>query len=317
MKLTRLTILFDVPDGGAGGGGGAPAGGGAPSGGGSPSGAPASPPASAAPTPNPNGAPSGQPGPTTPGAPGAPKKFEFAEDRGNWIPPHRLSEVAQAAQRYRAEAQRYRAMLEAGTGVTMRERQEIPPHVAEARDAFAQVYPGLAQLEARVPGLMKLAEALEQGFDPAMLQRLPEVFSATEHGWAQQGRAVLNTIYTTLSKDFGVESLNPRQQHVIGTAFQSWLRDDQSRVERYAMNDAKVIDEFIEDYRGAFVHPFRRAADARVMNAGNRNANLPPAPRSSGVAPPAGGAPNDDKNPDAVHDRAWDAFKNMTATGSR
>lgn len=208
-------------------------------------------------------------------------------------------------------------MLEAGTGVNIREREEVPPHVAEAREAFAQVYPGLAQLEQAAPGILKLVEALGGNFDLSMLQRLPEVFSATEHSWAQQGRAVLNTIYSTLQKDFGVESLSDRQRHVIGSAFQGWLREDQARVERYSMNDPKVVDEFIDEYRTGFINPFRRAADARTMGAGNRNANLPPAPRSSGVAPPAGGAPNDNSNPDAVHDRAWSAFQNATAAGSR
>lgn len=210
-------------------------------------------------------------------------------------------------------------MLEAGTGVRMREQREVPPEIQEARSAFERVYPGLSQLEEAVPGLLKLAQAMSQGgFDPTMLTRLPEVFQATEHGWAQQGRAVLNTIYSELQKDYGsTDGLTPRQQHVIGTAFESWLRDDQQRIQRYSMNDNKLITEFIEEYRAGFINPFRRTADATRMNAGNRNSALPPAPRGSGVAPPAGGAPNDNSNPDAVHDRAWEAFKNMTAQGSR
>lgn len=199
-------------------------------------------------------------------------------------------------------------MIEAGTGVNIREPERVDPAIAEARQAFETVFPGAGNLFDKMPVLLKIAEALEQGgIDPSAFARLGDVFSATEHQWQQHGRQHLSSIYTEVAKDYGLEKLSPRQQRVVGNAFQDWLEEDQTRVSRYVQSDPSLIGEFLTEYRTGFVDPLRRSADAATLAAGSRVGTLPPAPRQGGTVPPP--APRAPLTADEVHDRAFAAFQ--------
>lgn len=310
----RFQFMFDTP-GDAGGGAGAGSTG--TSGAAPVSPSPVATPTGAAPaSPTPSGAAAptgaapagtGGPAPSTPGSPAVPRRFEYTEDRSSWVPPHRLNEITQQARQAALEARRYRAMLEAGTGVTLRQPENIDPRIADAREAFEQVFPGSGEFFTRaLPRLMQLAQAMEQGnISPEMFQRLPDALSATDHQWRQHGRQVLNTVYSEMAKDYGVESLSPYQQRVLGTAFTDWLSQDVQLQERYANNDPNLVKEFLTEYRSGFVDPLRRSADAATIARGRMTGALPAVPRTGGAPPPpASPAPVGDE----VHDRAWAAF---------
>jgi hypothetical protein len=198
-------------------------------------------------------------------------------------------------------------MLEAGTGVNLREPQRVDPVVQEARQAFEQVFPGAGEFFAKgMPLLMKLAATLEQNnIQPDAFARIPDIASATDHQWRQHGRQALNTIYGQMAKDYGVESLSPYQQRVLGSAFTDWLSQDVERQERYANSDPAITTEFLTEYRTGFVDPLRRSADAATMQRGRATGALPAAPRAGGQPPPPAAPAN---RGDDVHDRAWAAF---------
>ncbi len=324
--MRRLTPVlqfprFTIPDGDPGGGGGAPSGGGAP----------ASAPSSGAPAGTPSSAPGGSPGsgapagsgvpaPSIPGAPAAasPSAFSYAEDRSQWIPPNRLSEVARRAQQFETEARQYRAMLEAGTGVTIPGRPEpMDPETRQAQELFLQVFPQFAPLVQNPKAIERLMAIAEQIQDPAILARLPEAVTAADHSWQQHGRQVLGAIYKDIATDFGVAALEPRRQQAIGREFRAWLEAEPTRVQRYVQADPALTQEFVTDYRTQFIDPFRRAADAGQMQQGSRAAGLPPAPRGggSGVPQAAGSAPPAARTADQVHDDAWNSFRAARASG--
>lgn len=307
----RFTVLFDTPgDAGGGAGSGSPGGSATP-----PPSAPASPAPSGGAPPivaQPSGTP-GQPPPSSAGTPPPSTRFEYPEDRGAWIPPHRLSEVAQRAQAAERRALTLQTMLEAGTGVRMREEQRVDPAVTEARQAFESVFPGAGKLFDNLPKLMAFMEALDKGgVDPAMFSRLPDALQATDHQWEQHGRRTLDTVFTAMAKDYGATALSPYQQRVIGSAFTDWLQQDAARQDRYANADPKLTDEFLTEYRSGFVDPLRRSADADTIRRGQLNGNLPPAPRGGGQPPPPAQPP---PTPEQVHDRAWATFAAAQAGG--
>lgn len=315
MRRHAFTIYFNTPgDGGAGAGSGTP-GGPAPSDpGGSAAGGASGAPASATPS-APGGAPA--PGVTPPAGTGvqppaaAPTQFSFPEDRSNWVPPTRIGEIAARTRQAELERDRFRAMLEAGTGVRMREEARVPPEVQEAQRVFASVFPGVAQLESIAPLILQFMQAMQQGgVRPEAFAQLPQVIESDGWRWAQQGRQTLDTIHAAVAKDYGLETLTPRQQKVVGTAFMDWLQEDPARTQRYTLSDPRLTDEFLTEYRTGFVDPLRRASDAAAMAGGNRNAGLPRAPRSGGMVPPPA-APAAPLTADQVHDNAWQAFNAM------
>jgi hypothetical protein len=200
-------------------------------------------------------------------------------------------------------------MLEAGTGVRLREEQRVSPEVQQARDAFAQVFgQEAAEIMQHAPMLLQLVQALQEGqVDPRSFSRFGSVVEGTDHAWAQHGRTQLQSIYTALAPDFGGEALTPRQQRAVGMEFKAWLEDDQTgqRVNRYTMGDAALQTEFLTEYRQGFIDPFRRNAGAALLAGARRAGGLPPAPRPGGPPPPP---EQPELTEDQVHDRAWQSF---------
>jgi hypothetical protein len=312
--LARLMqVFYETPDSGSGGG---PVSGGAPAA----SAPPPSAPAGAAPPVASPAPAAGVPAPSIPGPAGAPPaaatRFSYEEDRGDWVPPHRLSSIAQRARANELRARQLEAMIQAGTGVTIPgQAPEVPQEVRQAREAFAQVFPGLAQLETLAGRLQEMMTTLDQGgqpFDFSHLARVPQIAQGDQARWEQHGAQTLDSIYSDLAADYGADTLTPRQQQAVGREFMAWLEEDQTgaRVTRYTRADQTLRTEFLTEYRNGFVNPFRRTADAATLAAGHRNRGLPPAPQVSGVVPP--GPPQAPQTIDQVNDQAWRAFQAAT-----
>lgn len=204
-------------------------------------------------------------------------------------------------------------MLEAGTGVSLREPERLDPAIEEARRAFDQVYPGASQLFDKLPILAKLLGALEaQRIDPEQLfSQLPSVMESAGHTWQQHARTALTSIYGQIAKDFGVDRLTPRQQSAVGREFMAWLSEDQTgaRVDRYSQSDPELLGEFLTEYRSGFIDPLRRTADAGTMSRAGAVGRLPAAPRPGAAPAPA---PAAKLTPDQVHDNAWQTFRQMS-----
>ncbi len=204
-------------------------------------------------------------------------------------------------------------MLAAGTGVRFQPGpEEVPPEIREAREAINKIYPGFDKLVAIMPRLQAFIESVDkdgQPYDFGQLTRVPQFGEEINRRWEQHAEQTLSGIQSDLAKDYGVDKLSPRQERMIGLSFMDWLEEDRTgaRADRYARGDGGLKGEFLTEFRGGFVDPFRRTQDAAALAAGNRNRNLPPAPQGSGVAPP--GAPQAPKSLDQVTDDAWNTFQ--------
>lgn len=310
MRVFRFSVLFDGAVEGAGGGpAGGAAGGGAGTGtgvgtGGATSGTPASTgtPAGAAPAVT-------QPASTTTGATAAAvakRKFEYEQEyggRSNWIPPHRLSDVS-------AERDRLRAMLEAGTGVRVREENRVSPELEAARSEFFQLF----------PELRKVAEFFEKQGESlsSIIERAPELLSSNTQVWRRHGSAALTTIYSEMAKDLGVETIEPnsKQARMLGRNFVAWLEEDEANQEAYISQPPQQVAEmFLADMRSGFFDPIRRVAQAGSSTTAAGNARLPRT--TTGGAPAGGGAGQKPLTEDEVHANAFKTMQQIVAGNRR
>jgi hypothetical protein len=215
--------------------------------------------------------------------------------------------MSRTIQQMRADNERYRRMLEAGTGVNFPGASEPPsPEVEAARTAIMKVFPELGEL-------LKLAEHAPHLIQ--MRQQWPTVSGSHEQLWERYGHQTLENIAGSLAKDLGVENLSNFQRAAMGNAFISWLQSEPQLADRYRRGDTRLADEFLTEYRSNFFDPVRRMSQGGAPAPGGGRP-LPPAPRPGGGPPPPAAPPNPGTlTEDQVHDGAWNSF--VAATGGR
>lgn len=206
-----------------------------------------------------------------------------AEDRSQWVPPHRIRETREAAIRQaneqfaqreasiRAEAQRYRDQVLALTGVT----PPPNPEIQAVRDQFGQLYPGLAKMEAR-------SAQLEQ-----LLERAGDLEAQNGHYWEQYGRNTMTKLFDHASTSIGVPLTDAAKQQ-LHASFVGYVQSSPELTARYA-NDPSIVEDFWKAFTSNFIDPARRTASATV--AGRAAAALPQdtpggIPRATPVAGP-------------------------------
>lgn len=308
MRVPNFSVMYDGPGDGAGGGpSGAGAGAGAGTGGAASSGAGAG---SSNATGDPAGARSSGSSTAASGAAGGPRKFEYTEDRSDWVPRHRFGEVTTRASRAEAERDRFRAMIEAGTGVHIGEAQD--PALKQARAEFFQLF----------PELQKVAEFFEkQGASLTnIIERAPDLVASTDQGWKRHGTAALGSIYTSMAEDFGVEKIEPnsKQGKMLARTFVSWLEDDPANQEAYVSQSPQQVAElFLSDIRSGLFDPIRRVAQAGSAGTAARNAGLPRTVAGGGAGAGAGGRASGPKTEEEVHNAGWETMKQIVAGNRR
>lgn len=315
MFKRAFQIWYNTP-GDGGSGGGAPLGAAPPP---PPStagaGAPPPPAPPAAPTAGPVTAPAPAPG-APPPAP--PQRFDYAENRSDWLSPDDVRrQIADAQRHANADAQRYRAMAEAAAGFRLPDREpEVDPQVAAARQQLEHVFPGINQLWQMRDYLSEMVGSLQRArFDPRQFAQLPDLYSSNDTNWRRHGAAALAPLHSAIAQDLGVERLTKRQSDAITRDFIAWLEEDRTgaRMDRYTAADQTLGDEYLTDYRGSFIQPLQRVAGPGIP-AGGRPP-LPPAPRGAGVPPAPPAAPARAKTLDEAVDDAYTGFQQAVNAG--
>jgi hypothetical protein len=293
MKIGLFALSFPLFNT-EGGGAGAPA---------APAGAPAAP----------AGSPGGSSGTPAPGAPGQPAGasaappnapppgFTYKEDRSNWVPSHvvrqRTEELTKLQQQLAFEQQRVAAL----SGVKLPAPPRNPEH-DQIRNQLYEIAPELKELAE----LKEKIKALS-GFDPKEFQALKD---SQQQSWQVYGNSTLRTLIDKAKEAYGGADLSPKALRRISSAFASELQEDQEFRERYEAGDLSIIDEFIADYRGSVLDPYRRqsaAAAAPNMAAARR------LPRGGGSTPVVGARPALLKPTDPnFHQDAWKRFSAAT-----
>lgn len=231
-------------------------------GGGSPSpapsdiGAPASTPASTSAIPDPTGTPNGNPNPAA---------TVQAQPEPSWLR-GRLDETRRSAERAsEARWQTERAQLQAQYEATQRQLHAIvgvtpqeDPNVSQVRDQFNKLYPGLAKLEDRAAQLLEMQE------------RMGNVDTMTQHHWASWGRQSMDRLYGLAEKSIG-SGLSDGQKSALHQAFMGFVSSSPEIGQRYA-EDPTLVDEYWQNFAGAFIDPIRRTANSNVQfNTAPRN----------------------------------------------
>lgn len=224
------------------------------------------------------------PAQATPSAPAStPTQYSYAEDRSNWVPPHRIREgterFQQAQTQWQSREQQYQTQLDA----VQRQLQALvgvqPQNPADAqaqtiKDQFYQLFPRLRELE-------------EKGTDVlGLLDRAGDLESQTTHYWQSYGRQAVDRLYALASEGYGTP-LSETQKENLHALFVGYVQSSPERTQRYA-SDPRIVEDFWRDFSSNFIDPARR--NAQVTMAG-RAAGVPlPQDTSSGV-PPVAGAP--------------------------
>ena len=269
-------------------------------------GAPAAPVAPAAPTGGNPGAPSspaptGEPGSAAPaGQPQGqqPKHFTYKEDRSNWVPSHVVRQRTEELERLKREYFVAQQRIAGLAGIKPPE-PPVDPETAQIREQFNKLFPGLAKLE----GLQEKLERLA-GVDFEALQS--SVQATNQQVWEAHGAAMLRTLVDKASEAYGGQTLEPKAQKRLANAFAFELQEDPEMRARYEAGDVSVIDEFLKDYTGTLLDPYRKATAAAAAPATIAARRLP---RGGGSSAIVGARPASLKPSDAnFHKSAFDTF---------
>jgi hypothetical protein len=252
------------------------------------------------PTTSPSGTPqasqpaAGTPAAGQPAATPAQRRFEYQEDRSNWVPPHRLRETSTRVQQLERELYAQQQRVAALAGVQPPQAPE-DPETAAIRQQFERLYPGLAKLNERAERLAALAE-----MDPQSMT------SAQEHYWESLGRQTFNRLDEKVQSLIGGE-LTPFARRTMQSAFAAYIQSDQDLAVRYAGQDPKLLDDFLKEYQTGFLDPYRRTITTQQAPRHERVRNLPRGGNSTAI-PGGGPAQLKPADTDEYHGAAFRAF---------
>lgn len=286
LLLPNFTILCNQPDAGGGGGGAA---------------APATvtPPAAPAPGPASAGPASGGPGSSSavPAAAATPR-FEYPEDRSDWIPRYRYNEAATRAEQAEQAAQLHERRIRALMGVSDPE----DPRRAQVLDALKQLSPHLAKL-----------------LDGELSQEAGRGSAAEQAHWRRHAGQMVNQALSAWAKETGrtdVKTLGPAARGRMVNEMRMFINADPTgeRNARYEEGDPTLVDELIAEMRGYYIDPVRQSAT--VTNATNveRTRRLP-STGQQGAMPPA--APGPKPKGRDLHEAARQQFLRDTGQGAQ
>lgn len=233
--------------------------------------------------------------------PAAPPVGATPDDRSTWVPPHRLRETREAAQReaasqyaqreaeIRAEAEQWRSKAQALAGFA----PQPNPEVQTVKSQFASLYPGLAKMEDR-------AAQLEQ-----LLERAGDLENQNNHYWQSHGRQTMDRLFEKASESLGAP-INDETKRVLHSSFTGFVQSSPELSDRYA-NDPSIVEDFWKAFTSSFIDPARRAAAAGVVGRAAAGAGIPQ--DTPGGVPRATPAPQPQNLQDRA-DLAWQMYSN-------
>ena len=190
----------------------------------------------------------------------APAPGAAPEDRSNWIPPYRLREASEAAERraterhvaelekVRQEAEQYKRQLHSLVGVQPPQN----PEVDTIRQQFAQLYPGLAKLEERGEDLL------------GIINKIEELNYLQEMQWRERGKTATDRLFGHAAKSLGVPELPEEAKRTLLNSFIGFVQSSPEMTKRYA-EDPSVVEDFWQAFSSSFIDPVRRSAATNVM----------------------------------------------------
>jgi hypothetical protein len=194
-----------------------------------------------------------QPAASPAGAGSGAQQFSYAEDRTNWVPPHRLREITQARQQIEQQLQHARQQVAALTNTPGPAQPSDPQQEALRRELF-QLVPGLDKLLSISEKLQALAQV-----DPQ------DVTGAQEHYWTMMGNQTLRQVEGELCKALGTDKLTPFAQQSVRQSFAVYVQSNPEAASKYASQDPSLITDFVQEYTTGILEPHRRSITTTVQ----------------------------------------------------
>ena len=221
------------------------------------------------------------------GGGGAAKKFEYTEDRSDWVPRHRLNDesgkrqtLEQQLTALKADLEKEQKRVRAALGVDPANPQA--EEQAEVEEALVKI------LERKYPGLAALQRLKPEQFD-AIIQGAMAGQSAQDSAADAQRDAAFESCYTEAAKVLRKDTLSDRQKRGVREAFATEFRsamqernakreqgiqpDANDFVSRYLRNDRTLFTEFVKEYLSDWYEDAKRNVTATTVR---RNARPVP-----------------------------------------
>lgn len=260
----RFQLLLDTPgDPGAGGGPAAGAPGGNPT------------PAPASGTPNVAAPAGGGGGPAGGGNPGT--RFEYQEDRSNWIPPYRYNQTAQERERFARENEILNGRVRALAGL----EPAADPRAEQVRGAFLEMFPQFAPLLENADSLKEILEFAKGG-------GLKQVGQLRDSYYGGRAADVTRQATAAWAKVIGHPDGQPMPQGLddaIANQLALFIGQDESRYGRFQNGDPTLSTDFVKWMKGLFYDPIRTTQNIDAATRVEANGALP-------KPGPAGAPPN-------------------------
>ena len=208
------------------------------------------------------------------------RKFEYDEDRTDWLPRHRLNEVSgrltkaeQRAQELEQQVQDRDRKLRLAMGVEQQDPNEVEDE--KARAVLKRLFPVLENLSQ--DDLQELLELRKSG---------QQIQQTVAQQWSRHADEMLGELRSGFAKSLGQESLTESQTKRISLAYvqeaEACQRDRQKALREYEAygstnynfendflarhdkGDKTLLQEFIKSYSNDFFEPARRAVTRTV-----------------------------------------------------
>lgn len=224
--------------------------------------------------------------------------------REGWVPSYRVRETREAAIREaqsqfaqeraaaQAELARYKAQVQALTGVTPQPIDQDSQRASQIKDEFFKLFPKFRVLEER--------------FDDfeAALGKTQDYEAQVQHYWQTYGAQQMDRLFDHATKDLGAP-LDGEGKRLLHSAFTGFLNSSPELAARYGQ-DPTLVDEFWKVFSAGFINPARRGAAAATVN---RATGAPAIPRDvPGGAPVVSQAPKP-ANLDERVANAWQQYQ--------
>ena len=215
---------------------------------------------------------------------GGPRKFEYTEDRTDWVPRHRLGEESTKRTTAEQERDRFKADLEASNRRVQALAGVNPqdPKAAEEQEVVDTIS---RILEAKYPG-MKILEKLTPEQFESVLQSAQGSATAADAYWDRHRDAQFDSLYGEAQKVLSVEKLSDKQQRQIRDAYAAEYRacmgerarlaqdgrqpEPNDFVARHLRSDPSLAKEFVKEFLNEWFEPARRTVTQSTVRRQSR-----------------------------------------------
>lgn len=158
----------------------------------------------------------------------------------------------------------------------------VKPPAAPRNPEHDQIRNQLFEVAPELKELFEMRDKIKEltGLD---LNEIKQIRSSQDQVWQAHGNSVLRTLTEKVKAAYGGADLSPKAMQRVARAFVAEVGEDDDLRARYEAGDLSIIDEFVKDYTGQVLDPYRRTASVAQNQQQNLARRLPRGGGSSAV----------------------------------